>query len=84
MLNPEHASRPLGEIRAITEQDWFDALTATDPLHQWGPAFLAEEPTGGRVRVYVRDDSGQGRHACLRLDASASRRFCRRDAPVRI
>ena len=62
------------QVRAITEQEWFDALTGCEPLHQWGPAFLHEETAGGRVCVYVRDDSGQGRHACVRLDAVASGR----------
>ena len=59
----------------ITEDEWFDCLQAAEPLHQWGGAFLFDEARAGSgdlVRVYLRDDSGAGRHACVRLDAARS------------
>ena len=59
----------------IDEEEWFHFLQAAEPLHQWGGAFLFDEAragTGPLVRVYLRDDSGAGRHACQRLDATRS------------
>jgi hypothetical protein len=56
----------------ISEAEWFHFLERGDPLHQWGPAFLLDEGRGALVRLYARDDSGAGRHVCVRLDAAAS------------
>jgi hypothetical protein len=68
---------PGGRCR-ISEAEWFHFLESGEPLHQWGPAFLVDErAAGGRsdaplVRLYARDDSGGGRHTCVRLDAARS------------
>jgi hypothetical protein len=62
-----------GTHARISEAEWFDCLQAAEPLHQWGGAFLFDETRAGRgqlVRVYLRDDSGAGRHLCVRLDAA--------------
>jgi hypothetical protein len=58
----------------ISEAEWFHFLERGEPLHQWGPAFLLDEGRGAPVRLYARDDSGAGRHTCLRLDAARSDR----------
>ena len=76
---------PGGRCR-LSEAEWFHFLESGEPLHQWGPAFLLDERTSAAaaaaagavtpgvalVRLYARDDSGAGRHTCLRLDAAAS------------
>ena len=74
---PGWASETLapGAQARIGEAEWFHFLEAQEPLHQWGGAFLFDEARGGAgalVRVYLRDDSGAGRHVCLRLDAARS------------
>lgn len=56
----------------ISEAEWFHFLEQGEPLHQWGPAYLLDEGHGACVRLYARDDSGAGRHLCLRLDAPGS------------
>ena len=59
----------------ISEDEWFECLQSAEPLHQWGGAFLFDEARAGAgqlVRVYLRDDSGAGRHTCVRLDAARS------------
>ena len=64
-----------GAQARIAEAEWFHFLEAAEALHQWGGAFLFDEARAGAgelVRVYLRDDSGAGRHACLRLDAPRS------------
>ena len=68
---------PGGRCR-ISEAEWFHFLESGEPLHQWGPAFLLDERAAGGaageplVRLYARDDSGGGRHTCVRLDGLAS------------
>ena len=74
---PAFASDALqpGAQARVSEAEWFHFLEAAEPLHQWGAAFLFDEARaacGPLVRVYLRDDSGAGRHACLRLDAARS------------
>ena len=68
------ASLPPGGRCRISEAEWFHFLESGEPLHQWGPAFLVDEGRGGSVRLYARDDSGAGRHTCIRLDAAGSDR----------
>jgi len=62
---------PGGRCR-ISEAEWFHFLESGESLHQWGPAFLLDEGRGASVRLYARDDSGAGRHTCVRLDAARS------------
>jgi len=66
------ASLPPGGRCRISEAEWFHFLESGEPLHQWGPAFLLDEGRGASVRLYARDDSGAGRHLCVRLDAARS------------
>lgn len=65
-----------GTHGAISEAEWFHFLELAEPLHQWGSAFLFDEARMGApvglVRVYLRDDSGKGRHTCVRLDVQRS------------
>ena len=61
-----------GERCRISEAEWFHFLESGEPVHQWGPAFLLDEGHGAFVRLYARDDSGAGRHTCVRLDATRS------------
>lgn len=71
---PSDALAPGAQAR-ISEGEWFAFLEAAEPLHQWGGTFLFDERRAGAgelVRVYLRDDSGAGRHACVRLDAARS------------
>jgi hypothetical protein len=68
------ALQPGAQVR-ISEAEWFHFLEAAEPLHQWGGAFLFDEARAGSgelVRVYLRDDSGAGRHVCQRLEAARS------------
>ena len=71
-----HASLGLmpGAHCRISEDEWFHFLQAGEPLHQWGAAYLVDEGEGAYVRVYLRDDSGQSGHLCMRLDAERSAR----------
>jgi hypothetical protein len=62
-----------GARASISEADWFAALEAGEPLHQWSNVLLLDEGHGGCVRAYVRDDSPGRRHQCLRLDGLRSR-----------
>jgi len=71
---PSDALPPGGRCR-ISEAEWAAFLEAAEPLHQWGGTFLHDEARSGRgalVRVYLRDDSGAARHACVRFDAARS------------
>ena len=73
-----------GESCRISEAEWFHFLELIEPLHQWGAAFLFDEerappaarPSAGGplrlVRIYLRDDSGEAKHSCVRLDALRS------------
>jgi hypothetical protein len=56
----------------ITEAEWNHFLESCEPLHQWGGAYMIDEGGTGCVRVYLRDDSGRGAHACVRLDPARS------------
>jgi hypothetical protein len=78
------ASLSPGESCRVSEAEWFHFLELAEPLHQWGAAFLFDEerlPPSSRaaaagtlrlVRVYLRDDSGEAKHSCVRLDALRS------------
>lgn len=74
---PSERLAPGGRCR-ISEAEWFHFLESGEPLHQWGPAFLLDERASGGapgeqlVRLYARDDSGAGRHTCVRLDGLRS------------
>ncbi len=59
-----------------------EILEASEPLHQWGPAFLVDEGSGGCVRAFLRDDSGRGRHTAFRFDAAKSARDRARVAEI--
>jgi hypothetical protein len=64
-----------GQLRLIDEAEWFGVLESTEPVHQWGPALLVEDGgADGLLRLWLRDDSGDGRHRVLRLDAEHSGR----------
>ena len=63
---------PPGAHGRISEAEWSHFLEHSEPLHQWGGAFLVDEGGSGCVRVYLRDDSGRGAHLCVRLDPSRS------------
>lgn len=71
---PSDALAPGAQVR-ISEGEWCAFLEAAEPLHQWGGTFLFDERRAGAgelVRAYLRDESGAGRHLCLRLDAARS------------
>jgi len=64
---------PPGSWRPLGESEWILALESFAPVHQWGPGLLIEEPgASGLLRLWLRDDSGAGRHRLLRLDAATS------------
>jgi hypothetical protein len=72
---PTHRRLQPGEHCRISEDEWAAVLTASEPLHQWGSAFLVDEgPPGHLVAAYVRDDSGAKRHTAFRFDAARSAR----------
>jgi len=79
---PSDALAP-GQRCGISEAEWFALLERSEPLFQWGGAFLHDEgapsqagapASGGAalLRAYLRDDSGRGAHLCLRFDAATS------------
>jgi hypothetical protein len=63
---------PPGAHGRISEAEWAHFLESCEPLHQWGGAYMIDEGEPGCVRIYLRDDSGRGAHACVRLDAARS------------
>jgi hypothetical protein len=79
---PGHERLKPGEHCRISESQWFALLQSTEPIHQWGSAFLVEEaaastedsepPVETLVRAYWRDDSAAHRHTAWRFDASTS------------
>lgn len=61
-----------GQLRLISEGEWFEVLESAEPLHQWGPALLVEDGgPDGLLRLWLRDDE-ERRHRVIRLDAAAT------------
>lgn len=69
---PTHERLEPGAHCRLTEQQWAETLERSEPLHQWGSAFLVDD--GEHVRAYLRDVSGEGRHTAWCFDAARSAR----------